>query len=69
LEEGFKVTSVDTSDKMLEYALKTRWNHRKEEYFMPGVSRNVCVLQLVTNSFMEWLEVRLKQKLIFLSVC
>jgi hypothetical protein len=33
LEEGFKVTSVDASDKMLKYALKTRWNRRKEEAF------------------------------------
>ncbi|XP_077291001.1 glycine N-methyltransferase [Arctopsyche grandis] len=30
LEEGFDVTSVDASDKMLKYALKSRWNHRKE---------------------------------------
>jgi len=33
LEEGFRVTSVDASDKMLKYALKTRWNRRKEEAF------------------------------------
>jgi glycine N-methyltransferase len=33
LEEGFKVTSVDASDKMLKYALKARWNRRKEEAF------------------------------------
>jgi glycine N-methyltransferase len=33
LEEGFKVTSVDASDKMLKYALKARWNRRKEETF------------------------------------
>lgn len=33
LEEGFKVTSVDASDKMLKYALQARWNRRKEEAF------------------------------------
>ena len=33
LEEGFKVTSVDASDKMLKYALKKRWERRKEPAF------------------------------------
>ncbi|XP_020664003.1 glycine N-methyltransferase isoform X1 [Pogona vitticeps] len=33
VEEGFKVTSVDASDKMLKYALKERWNRRKEAPF------------------------------------
>lgn len=33
LEEGFKVTSVDASDKMLKQALKIRWERRKEEIF------------------------------------
>ncbi len=33
LEEGFKVTSVDASDKMLKQAHKTRWDRRKEEAF------------------------------------
>ena len=33
LEEGFTVTSVDASDKMLKQAHKTRWNRRKEEKF------------------------------------
>ncbi|XP_076324770.1 glycine N-methyltransferase [Tachypleus tridentatus] len=33
LEEGFKVTSVDASDKMLKYALKERWNRRKDPAF------------------------------------
>lgn len=33
LEEGFKVTSIDASDKMLKYALKKRWRRRKEEAF------------------------------------
>lgn len=33
LEEGFQVTSIDASDKMLKYALKKRWARRKEEAF------------------------------------
>ncbi|CAH1173470.1 unnamed protein product [Phaedon cochleariae] len=33
LEEGFEVISVDASDKMLKYALKSRWNRRKEPQF------------------------------------
>jgi glycine N-methyltransferase len=33
VEEGFNITSVDASDKMLKYALRTRWNRRKESAF------------------------------------
>lgn len=33
VEEGFRVTSVDASDRMLKYALKLRWNRRKEPGF------------------------------------
>jgi glycine N-methyltransferase len=33
VEEGFEVVSCDASDKMLKYALKERWNRRKEENF------------------------------------
>ena len=33
VEEGFSVTSVDASDKMLKYALKERWNLRHEPAF------------------------------------
>lgn len=33
LEEGFKVVSVDASDKMLKHALKERWERRKESAF------------------------------------
>ena len=33
LEEGFNVVSVDASDKMLKYALKSRWERRKEPAF------------------------------------
>lgn len=44
MEEKFDVTSVDASDKMLKYALKTRWARRKEPLFdnwgksLPGES-------------------------------
>ena len=33
LEDGFSVVSTDASDKMLKYALKERWNRRKEPEF------------------------------------
>lgn len=33
VEEGFEVVSCDASDKMLKYALKERWNRRKEQNF------------------------------------
>ncbi|MBN3299077.1 glycine N-methyltransferase [Amia ocellicauda] len=33
VEEGFKLVSVDASDKMLKYALKARWDRRKEAAF------------------------------------
>ncbi|XP_048046457.1 glycine N-methyltransferase [Megalobrama amblycephala] len=33
VEEGFRVVSVDASDKMLKYALKERWERRKEPAF------------------------------------
>lgn len=33
VEEGFNVVSVDASDKMLKYALKIRWDRRKEPAF------------------------------------
>lgn len=33
VEEGFNMVSVDASDKMLKYALKSRWERRKEQAF------------------------------------
>jgi len=33
IEQGFKVLSCDASDKMLKYALKTRWERRKDAAF------------------------------------
>ncbi|KAH8028978.1 hypothetical protein HPB51_021833 [Rhipicephalus microplus] len=54
LEEGFKVTSVDASDRMLKYALKIRWNRRKEKAFddwgsFPDVDWSGAQLQLATG--------------------
>jgi len=33
VEEGFKVVSVDASDKMLKYALRQRWKRRRDPAF------------------------------------
>lgn len=33
LENGFEMTSVDASDKMLKQALRIRWSRRKEPAF------------------------------------
>lgn len=33
VEEGFRMMSVDASDKMLKYALQARWERRKEPAF------------------------------------
>jgi glycine N-methyltransferase len=33
VEEGFDVVSCDASDKMLKYALKERWDRRKDSKF------------------------------------
>jgi len=33
VSEGFNVVSTDASDKMLKYALKERWNRRKDPAF------------------------------------
>ncbi|ERL91919.1 hypothetical protein D910_09242 [Dendroctonus ponderosae] len=33
VEEGFEVVSVDASDKMLKYALKSRWARRRDSAF------------------------------------
>jgi len=49
VEEGFKMTSVDASDKMLKYALKTRWNRRKEPNFEDWVVEEANWLTLVQD--------------------
>ncbi|XP_070578909.1 glycine N-methyltransferase-like [Ptychodera flava] len=49
VEEGFTVTSVDASDKMLKYALKERWNRRKEEAFDKWVIEEANWLTLVDD--------------------
>jgi len=33
VEEGFEMVSIDASDKMLKYALKVRWDRRKQPAF------------------------------------
>ena len=33
LDEGFKVVSIDASDKMLKHALKARWEKRKDDRY------------------------------------
>lgn len=33
VEEGFEVVSTDASDKMLKYAIKKRWERRREPNF------------------------------------
>lgn len=55
VEEGFSVTSVDASDKMLKYALKERWNRRKEPAFdkwgtsvQPGPQARISRLTLIS---------------------
>lgn len=50
LEEGFKVTSIDASDKMLKYALKTRWERRKEEAFDQWVVEEANWLDINSES-------------------
>lgn len=44
LEEGFKVVSVDASDKMLKHALKARWNRRMEPAFnnWGNITSKIC---------------------------
>uniref|UniRef100_A0A131Y370 Glycine N-methyltransferase n=1 Tax=Ixodes ricinus TaxID=34613 RepID=A0A131Y370_IXORI len=46
LEEGFQVTSVDASDRMLKYALRTRWNRRNEKAFNEWVIEEANWLSL-----------------------
>lgn len=51
LEEGFSVTSCDASDKMLKFALKTRWERRKEDAFDKWVIEEGNWLHLDEASF------------------
>lgn len=44
VEEGFEVVSCDASDKMLKYALKERWNRRKETNFDKWGMFHMCIL-------------------------
>ncbi|XP_076834158.1 glycine N-methyltransferase [Brachyhypopomus gauderio] len=49
LEEGFTVVSVDASDKMLKYALKARWDRRKETAFDQWVIEEANWLSLADD--------------------
>lgn len=51
LLEGFQVTSCDASDKMLKYALKMRWERRKEEAFDNWVIEEGNWLNLQESAF------------------
>lgn len=56
VEEGFDVMSVDASDKMLKYALKSRWERRKEPAFDRWGEFFCPVRHLVTNSLLYGLK-------------
>lgn len=49
LENGFDVTSTDASDKMLKYALKERWNRRKDQAFDKWIIEEANWLTLVDD--------------------
>jgi len=49
IEEGFSVVSTDASDKMLKYALKERWERRKDERFDKWVVDEANWLNLVED--------------------
>ena len=53
LEEGFRMTSSDASDKMLKGAHKTRWERRKEPMFEDWVieEANLLTLQVRMTSY------------------
>lgn len=48
LEEGFDVVSVDASDKMLKYALKARWDRRKEIAFDNWSNFIIIIISLLS---------------------
>jgi len=50
LEEGFQVTSIDASDKMLKYALKKRWERRREDAFDKWIVEEANWLNLDSES-------------------
>lgn len=53
VEEGFDVMSVDASDKMLKYALKSRWERRKEPAFDKWGEFISPVCRLTANCFLR----------------
>ena len=68
VEEGFEVVSCDASDKMLKYALKERWNRRKETNFDKWGMHTLitCYFQLLSsyNKLAIILSLRLHNNLI-----
>lgn len=54
IEEGFQVVSVDASDKMLKYALKERWNRRKDPGF-DDWSKVLIKLTQMQNYYVKFL--------------
>lgn len=61
VEEGFSVTSVDASDKMLKYALKERWNRRHDPAFdkwgtqvQPGPPRPATKVMVLCPGLLGW---------------
>jgi len=49
VEEGFKVVSTDASDKMLKYALRERWERRKEKPFDEWIIEEANWMSLVDD--------------------
>jgi glycine N-methyltransferase len=49
VEEGFQVVSTDASDKMLKYALRERWERRKEKGFEDWVIEEANWMSLLDD--------------------
>lgn len=54
VEEGFEVVSVDASDKMLKYALKERWNRRKEPGFDNWSKNHIFRIPIFFLRLLNW---------------
>lgn len=67
LEEGFRVVSVDASDKMLKYALKERWERRKEPAFDNWGEESQCAVMLNNSQmfFVDFCEMIIRLWIIF----
>lgn len=47
VDEGFKVVSVDASDKMLKHALKARWEKRKDHKYDEWGTYHITVMPVI----------------------